>query len=215
MKKFFREPVNGFTHLIGALLSIIGLMILIVTSITKHQTTIINIIAYIIFGISLLLLYSASSIYHLINASEKIINRLRRLDHSMIYVLIAGTYTPICLFCLQEPWKIIYLITIWTLALAGVLFKIIWFKSPRWLSTSIYIIMGWLCIFMIVPLYKGLTPRGFSWLLFGGICYTVGGVIYGLKQPKFFKALGFHEIFHIFVLAGSFCHFWVVYRFVL
>lgn len=215
MRKIFREPVNGFTHLLGALLSIVGLTILIVSNVTKQNTGIINLIAYIIFGISLLLLYSASSIYHLVNASEKIINRLRRLDHSMIYILIAGTYTPICLFCLQDPWKRIYLITIWTLALAGIVFKLIWFNSPRWLSTGIYLIMGWLCIFMIRPLYNGLTPRGFSWLLIGGICYSIGGVIYGVKKPKLFKAIGFHEIFHIFVLAGSFCHYWVVYRFIL
>lgn len=215
MKKVFREPVSGFTHLLGALMSIIGLTILVLTGVTREDTRIISIIAYIIFGISLLLLYSASSIYHLVNASERIISRLRRFDHSMIYILIAGTYTPICLFCLKNPWRITYLVTIWTLAFAGVLFKLIWFHSPRWLSTAIYLIMGWLCIFAIVPLYKGLTPSGFSWLLIGGICYTIGGVIYGVKRPKFFKSLGFHEIFHVFVLVGSFCHFWVVYRFVL
>lgn len=215
MKRVFREPVNGFTHLLGALLSVIGLTILIVTSIVRQQAGIISLIAYVVFGISLLLLYSASSIYHLVNASEKILNRLRRFDHSMIYILIAGTYTPICLFCLSNPLKLTYLIIIWMLALAGVLFKLIWFHSPRWLSTAIYLIMGWLCIFAIVPLYKGLTPIGFSWLLIGGICYTIGGVIYGVKKPKFFNALGFHEIFHVFVLAGSFCHYWVVFRFVL
>ncbi|MHC1681800.1 MAG: hemolysin III family protein [Clostridiaceae bacterium] len=214
MRKIFREPVSGLTHLLGALLSLVGLTILIVSSITRQNPSIITTIAYIIFGISLISLYCASSIYHLINASEKIINRLRRLDHSMIYILIAGTYTPICLFCLNNTWKITYLITIWSLALAGVLFKLIWFESPRWLSTAIYIIMGWLCIFVVVPLYRGLTPGGFYWLLLGGICYTVGGVIYGTKKPKLFKALGFHEIFHIFVLAGSFCHFWVVYKFI-
>lgn len=214
MKSIFREPVNGFTHLFGAVLSLIGLIMLLIFTVKDGNFSILKIIACIVFGISLILLYLASSVYHLVIASEKVLSILRKVDHSMIYILIAGTYTPICLVALNGYLRWGYLIAIWSLAMGGVLFKLIWFKSPRWISTVLYIVMGWLAIFALVPLYYSLSLNGFLWLLFGGISYTVGAIFYGLKKPIIIKNFGFHEIFHVFVMLGSLCHYWVVFRYI-
>ena len=208
-----REPVSGLTHLFGALMSIIALYILVTSSAFKNNIW--GIVASSIFGSSLILLYSASSIYHLSMVSEKAIKVLRRIDHSMIYVLIAGSYTPICLITLRGPWGWSIFGVIWSFALLGILIKNFWFSAPRWLSTSFYIIMGWTLIVAIFPLSKVLPSAGMFWLFAGGIAYTIGGVIYGTKWPKIpFKQFSFHETFHIFVLIGSFCHFWLVFKYV-
>jgi hemolysin III len=208
----FREPVSGLTHLFGALASAIGMILLIQYSILVGN--VLNIIVSIIFGISLILLYSASTVYHLTRASEKAIKVLRRIDHSMIYVLIAGTYTPICLIGLKGTLGWTFLISIWTLTIAGILLKIFWFNAPRWLYTFFYVLMGWLAVFAIYPLIKAITLTGVMWLVAGGISYTLGAVIYATKWPKITsKLFGFHEIFHIFVLIGSACHYWLVFRY--
>lgn len=214
MFKKFRDPISGFTHLIGAFLSLIGLIILLKLSICKDSSW--SIIAFSIFGISLILLYSASSTYHIAKVSEKVINILRRVDHSMIYVLIAGTYTPICLLALKGTVGITLFTIVWVLAFTGVMFKMFWFNCPRVLSTLFYIIMGWLVVFFIVPIIKAISVKGFAWLLMGGVFYTVGGIIYALKWPKInSKLFGFHEIFHIFVMLGSLCHYYLMVRFVM
>lgn len=208
----FREPVSGLTHLFGALASAIGMILLIQYSILVGN--VLNIVVSIIFGISLILLYSASTVYHLTRASEKAIKVLRRIDHSMIYVLIAGTYTPICLIGLKGTLGWTFLISIWTLTIAGILLKIFWFNAPRWLYTFFYVLMGWLAVFAIYPLIKAITLTGVLWLIAGGISYTLGAVIYATKWPKITsKFFGFHEIFHIFVLIGSACHYWLVLRY--
>ena len=208
----FREPVSGLTHLFGALASAIGMILLIQYSILVGN--ILNIVVSIIFGISLILLYSASTVYHLTRASEKAIKVLRRIDHSMIYVLIAGTYTPICLIGLKGTLGWTFLISIWTLTIAGILLKIFWFNAPRWLYTFFYVLMGWLAVFAIYPLIKAITLTGVMWLIAGGVSYTLGAVIYATKWPKITsKFFGFHEIFHIFVLIGSACHYWLVLRY--
>ena len=164
----------------------------------------------------MILLYSASSIYHLTYASQKVINVLRRIDHSMIYVLIAGSYTPICLISLRG--KVGYSIfgVIWTLAILGILIKNFWFSAPRWLSTSFYIAMGWLVVLAFYPLSKVMPLSGVMWLVIGGVLYTVGGIIYALKIPKVKnKYFGFHEIFHIFVMLGSLSHYWFVLKYII
>ncbi|WML37342.1 hemolysin III family protein [Clostridium sp. OS1-26] len=209
-----REPVSGLTHLFGVFASIVGLVILIVYSAT--QSSVWHIVTFSIFGASLILLYSASSIYHLASVSQKAINILRRVDHSMIYLLIAGSYTPICLIALRGAWGWSIFGTIWGLTIIGIIIKNFWFNAPRWLSTLFYIFMGWLVIIAIYPLNKVFSPGAMSWLFAGGIAYTVGGVIYATKWPKInLKYFGFHEIFHIFVLAGSFCHYWLMFKYVL
>lgn len=209
MNSKLREPVSGLTHLAGAILSIIGTVFLIVYAASKGAP--INIASVSIFGASLILLYTASSLYHLLSVSKKAILVLRKLDHMMIYVLIAGTYTPICLVGLREKLGLGLLIGIWFLAVLGIVLKIVWFNAPRWIYTSFYLVMGWLAVIAIVPLIK-IVPLAGIWLLVGGgISYTVGAVIYGAKWPlRKSNIFGFHEIFHIFVMLGSLSHYFFV-----
>ena len=215
MNTYLREPINGFTHLAGAILSFVGLLALVIKT-TLTNPTIINISAVIVFGISMILLYSASATYHLVVSSDKVISFLRKLDHSMIFVLIAGSYTPFCLIALEDFKGWILFTIIYAIAILGVLFKMLWFKCPRWISTIIYVGMGWMAIFIIGPLCRVISSQGVFLLALGGIFYTIGGVIYGVK-PKYlkFKHLGFHEIFHIFVLLGSLTHFLCVFNYVI
>lgn len=209
----FREPVSGFTHLFGAFVSFVGLFILLYSGVQSKNLW--RTYTFLIFGISLILLYSASSIYHLVVASPKAIKVLQRIDHSMIYILIAGSYTPICLISLRNKMGIPLFIAIWSLAFVGILIKNFWFNAPRWLSTGFYILMGWLVVIAIYPLSSALPLAALVWLVAGGVMYTIGGLIYALKWPKITnKYFGFHEIFHLFVLAGSFCHYWMILNYV-
>lgn len=215
MNQFVREPMNGFTHLAGAILSLVGLIAMVIKAVSESASSI-TLTAVIIFGISMILLYSASATYHLVIAREKVISFLRRLDHSMIFILIAGTYAPFCLVTLNGISGWILFSIIISAAICGVTFKLVWFDCPRWLSTGIYISMGWFIVFAAVPLSENLAPQGLWLLIIGGLLYTIGGIIYALK-PAFleFKYMGFHEIFHLFILAGSLAHFLSVYYFVI
>lgn len=210
----FRDPVSGLTHFFGLLASIIGIILLIKNAV--NYSTPWHIVSFSIFGASLILLYLASSLYHLLPVSEKVRGILRRIDHMMIFVLIAGTYTPVCLIPLRGVWGFSILVSIWVIATLGILLKIFWFKCPRWVSTGIYLFMGWLVIIAFLPLMKTIPLSGFSWLVAGGVLYTVGAIIYGTKRPKInIPYFGFHEIFHIFVLAGSFAHFWLMMKYLM
>ncbi len=212
--RIFREPVNGLTHAAGALLSIFGVFFLLSVAAEEGKST--HVVAFSIFGAGLVALYSASALYHLLRASDKVIAALRKIDHTMIFVLIAGTYTPMCMIALQGSLGLTLLITIWAIAAAGILFTLFWINAPRWLSTSIYVAMGWLAVTAIVPLMNTLSTEGLTWLLAGGVFYTSGAVIYGMKRPDPFPGVfGFHEIWHMFVMAGSFCHYMMMYRAVL
>lgn len=210
-----REPINGLTHLAGAVLAFVGLLAMVIKASIETGSAL-AITAVIIFGISMILLYSASATYHMVIAKSRIIAFLRRIDHSMIFVLIAGTYTPFCLISLKGATGWILFGVIHGLAILGVAFKLIWFHSPRWLSTTLYIAMGWIVVFFSSPLAKVISTSGIALLVIGGVLYTIGGIIYALK-PKFldFKHMGFHEIFHLFILAGSLFHFLSVYLYVL
>ncbi|HQD50781.1 MAG TPA: hemolysin III family protein [Defluviitaleaceae bacterium] len=214
MFKKMREPVNALTHLIGVILSVIGLFFLLYNAAIKGTSR--HLISFTIFGISLILLYSASTLYHALNLPKNKIEILQKIDHMMIFVLIAGTYTPVCLTVLEGFWSWSLLICIWIIAFIGILFKIFWFNSPRWLSTLFYIGMGWFVIFFFEPLMNAISLNGLNWLLAGGILYTIGGIIYATKRPRInFKLFGFHEIFHLFVLGGSICHFCFMFHYVL
>jgi hemolysin III len=205
----FREPVSGLTHLTGALLSVFGLILLVYQANNTVQT-----IAFSIYGLSLILLYTASSLYHLLPVSQKIIDILQRLDHMMIYILIAGTYTPFTLLALHGGLKWGMFSIIWALAFTGIVLKLVWFNAPRWLSTIFYLGMGWLAIVMFPELINDLNMNGIIWIGLGGLSYTIGAVIYATKKPNPFpNVFGFHEIWHIFVLFGSFCHFWSIYQY--
>ena len=198
-----KDPMSALTHFIGFLAVIPVFICLLDTAENKLQLA-----GFIVFGISLLLLYGASTIYHTLKLSAKKTAFLRRVDHMMIFVLIAGTYTPVCLVTLAGKWGTILLCAIWGIAIAGVFMKIFWMGAPRWLSTTIYVVMGWLSITAFVPLLKAVGWGGFGMLLGGGIAYTVGALIYALKKPNLaiLKSFGFHEIFHVFVMIGSAFH---------
>ncbi|MDY9921116.1 MAG: hemolysin III family protein [Synergistota bacterium] len=212
MGKFFREPASGFSHLVGALLSVAGLILLLYVAITNRDVW--QIVSFSIFGASMILLYSASAIYHLVNASEKAIRILQKIDHSMIFVLIAGTYTPICLTLLRGRLGYWLLALIWSCAAAGIVMKMFFFDIPRLLYTGVYLIMGWIAVFVIVPLYRAGGPLPLIWLLAGGLFYTAGGIIYAIKKPNILPGwLGFHELFHIFVILGSTAHYVMILRF--
>ena len=213
-----RDLVSGLTHCIGAGLSLIGLIILIDFAALKGDTY--DLISFIIFGVGLFLLYLFSTLYHWLNISEKGITVFRKLDHIMIYVLIAASYTPVCLGPLRGPWGWTILGIIWGLAIIGTILTSVWIKAPRALTTSIYVAMGWLVIIAIYPLIQAFKKANLLysllWLLIGGIFYTIGGLIYGLKWPKLnLKHFGFHEIFHIFVMLGSACQYWFILKYVL
>ncbi|WP_077211280.1 PAQR family membrane homeostasis protein TrhA [Bacillus dakarensis] len=213
--KYAREPINGLTHLAAAICSFVALIAMIIkASLTSGSA--LSITAVIIFGLSMILLYSASATYHLVIAKDKVIAFLRRIDHSMIFLLIAGTYTPFCLISLNGVTGWVLFSVVVFIALCGIIFKMVWFNCPRWLSTSIYIALGWLAIFVVSPLSEALSSKGIFLLIAGGILYTIGGVIYGIK-PNIFKTkyMGFHEIFHIFIMLGSTAHFLCVFMYVL
>lgn len=209
-----KEPVNTLTHLSGALLSVVALVLMILKGVGNGSS--LQIASAIVFGVSLIALFTASTVYHWVPSSDKLRAILRRVDHSMIYILIAGTYTPVCLLALKGVlgWSLFGVI--WLLAVIGIIMKIVWLNAPRWLYTSFYLILGWIAVFFIMPLYKSLPIQGFVWLLIGGLMYTVGAVIYGTKSQKLkISVFGFHEIFHMFILAGSFSHFMMVQGFIL
>ncbi|MDR4945579.1 PAQR family membrane homeostasis protein TrhA [Neobacillus cucumis] len=215
MHQYIREPINGLTHLAGAVLSFVGLLAMVIKAAMTTPTPL-ALTAVIIFGVSMILLYSASATYHMVIAQDKVIAFLRRLDHSMIFVLIAGTYTPFCFISLNGKTGAMLFSIISAIAISGVVFKMVWFKCPRWISTILYIAMGWMVVFVFSPLSGSISPNGLYLLIIGGIFYTIGGVIYGAK-PKFIetKHLGFHEIFHIFILLGTLAHFLSVYLYVI
>ncbi len=201
-----REPMNGFTHFVGAIFAVIGTIILINISLNPYKPA--HLISFTIFGIGMILLYSTSTLYHWLKLSEDGVKRLRKADHIMIFIYIAATYTPICIVALRGTLGWSLLAAIWLFALGGVLIKLFWMTAPRWLSTVIYLLMGWSAVIAIYPLINILSLGALSWLLVGGLFYTIGAVIYALKKPNLFPGLfGFHEIFHLFVMAGSFSTF--------
>ncbi|MGI6130777.1 MAG: PAQR family membrane homeostasis protein TrhA [Bacillota bacterium] len=210
MPSVLKDPASGLSHLAGAVLSVLGLVALLRVGIANHDTW--QIVSFAIFGGSLILLYSASATYHLLSVSVRAEVVLRKLDHIMIFVLIAGTYTPVCLIALRGPAGYAMLAVVWSLAVAGVFFKVFCLNAPRWAYTGVYLLMGWMSLFIIVPLARAVGLRTLLWLLIGGVFYSLGAVIYGLKKPNLIpRWLGFHEIFHLFIILGSLSHFYFVY----
>ncbi len=215
LERYFREPVNGLTHLAGIVLSIIGLVTLLVLSEGEPWRT----ASFAVYGATLILLYTASTLLHSLRAGPKGRRYLKLFDHAAIFLLIAGSYTPITLVTLQEGyatlgWTLFGIA--WGVALLGVVFKLVWLEAPRWLSTGLYLLMGWLALIAIVPIIQSLPAGGVFWLVLGGLLYSVGAVIYGLKKPNFHpKWFGYHELWHLFVLAGSAAHFMLMLLYVL
>jgi len=202
--RLFRDPFSALSHLAGAAAALPGGWLLL-----KHGgDTPMRIAALVIYTLCLVGLFSASGIYHTVIASPAAVQVLRKIDHSAIYLLIAGTYTPFCLIAFQGFWHWGLLAIIWTLALAGIVTKIFIINTPRWLTAGLYILMGWLSVSAAGEFLRRLPPQSFGWLLAGGILYTLGAVIYITKKGDFFPGVfGFHEVWHIFVLLAAAAHF--------
>ena len=216
LTEHIKDPGSAITHFIGMLMAIFAAIPLLIKA--AREPSRIYIIAITIYAVSLILLYAASTTYHTFNKSRKVNTILKKIDHMMISVLIAGSYTPICLLVLGGKTGLILLTIVWAFAIAGILIKAFWVFCPKWVSSVLYIGMGWTCVLAFTQLLNSLSPAAFGWLLAGGIIYTVGGVIYALKLPIFnskHKYFGSHEIFHLFVMGGSICHFVVMYTFLL
>ena len=207
------RPYSALTHGVGIVLALLALGLLL--GVTLHHGAL-EVTAVSIYAVSMLALYTASTVYHSLNTSVRGRLLLRKLDHLMIYFLIAGTYTPICLIPLggQLSGRVM-LIVIWTMAVLGSAFTLFWIRMPRVLTSLIYLVMGWTAIFAIYPLHAVLSPLSFCMLLSGGVLYSVGGVLYALKWPgRHNKYFGCHEIFHVFIVLGSICHFIMIYQMV-
>lgn len=208
-----REPMNSFTHFIGIICSIAETACLVLLTCFSGNFTWKAFISVVIFGLSMVALYSASSVYHYVNASTQVLERLRKLDHAMIYVLIAGSYTPVCLKFMPGAQGVLFSSVLWAIALGGSIVKVCWMGAPRWLSTCVYIVMGWSILF--APQVLAALPVGaIVLLLAGGISYTIGAVVYIFKKPNLSPAFGFHELFHVFILFGTFFHFLCVLRYI-
>lgn len=216
IKKHVKDPGSAITHFIGMLMAIFAAVPLIIKA--AHEPSPIYVVSIAIYAASLILLYAASTTYHTFDRSEKVNTILKKIDHMMISVLIAGSYTPICLLVLGGKLGVILLAIVWSFAIAGILIKAFWVFCPKWVSSVLYIGMGWTCVLAFTQLLNSMSPAAFGWLLAGGLIYTAGGIIYALKLPIFnmkHKDFGSHEIFHLFVMGGSICHFVVMYAFVL
>ena len=204
MIKKLREPINSLTHWVGAILALAGLIALLVVG----WGTPAKVLSLTIYGASLIFLFSASATYHMVRVKEKALEIFRKVDHAAIYFLIAGTYTPFCINALTGVWKWGMLITIWSLALIGIGIKIFIIRVPRWLNAGIYIVMGWLVIGASGQLLSAIPVWVLTWLIIGGVVYTLGAVVYITKTFNFVPGIfGFHEVWHIFVLLAAAAHF--------
>ena len=211
-----KDPGSAITHFIGMVMAAIASVPLLIKA--AHQPDSVYIIAMSVYAASLILLYAASTTYHTFDISERVNKLLKKIDHMMISILIAGSYTPVCLIALRGRLGVILLSIVWGIAIVGILIKAFWIFCPKWVSSVLYIGMGWTCVLAFTQLLSNLAPAAFGWLLAGGIIYTIGGVIYALKLPLFnsrHQNFGSHEIFHLFVMAGRACHFIVMYGYLL
>ena len=207
-----KEPGSAITHFIGMLMAIFAAVPLLIKA--AHEPSRIYVISLAVYSASMILLYAASTTYHTFDISAKINTILKKWDHMMISILIAGSYTPICLLVLKGKTGLILLAIVWSFAIVGILIKAFWVYCPKWVSSILYIGMGWTCVLAFTQILNSMSHTSFIWLLTGGIIYTVGGIIYALKLPIFnskHKNFGSHEIFHLFVMGGSMCHFVVMY----
>ena len=216
-KLHIKDPGSAITHFIGMVLSALAATPLLFKAYRDTGNFSLTSLSLAIFIASMILLYAASTIYHTLDISPKVNKLLRKIDHMMIFILIAGTYTPVCMVVLGDRTGWMLLALVWSIAAAGIVIKICWITCPKWFSSVLYIAMGWVCVLAFTKIVQALPPTAFRWLLAGGIIYTVGGIIYALKLPIFnarHQYFGSHEIFHLFVMGGSLCHYIMMYQFV-
>ena len=211
MKLKLREPINALTHLVAAGISFIGFFVLLFFG----WGDISKVVTFLIYGISLILLFLASGIYHSAISQDSTLLKLRKFDHSAIYLLIAGTYTPICIHFFSGFWQYGMVALIWGLAIIGVLVKIFIINSPRWITAGIYLMMGWLAIIGVQEIIRTMPIPAIFWLVIGGLMYTIGALIYITKKLDIKPGVfGFHEVWHVFVILGAFSHFFVIFRYI-
>lgn len=200
----FRDPFSAISHYFGAALALPAVLLLV----TWGASTPARVAALLVYGASLFGLFTASAVYHTPVTAPKTIAILRKIDHSAIYLLIAGTYTPFCAIAFSGFWQWGLLAIIWLLALVGIVVKIFIINAPRWVTAGVYVVMGWLAVFAGPQLFTHLSPTTITWMLAGGILYTLGAVVYITKKGDFFPGrFGFHEVWHIFVLLAAAAHF--------
>ena len=209
-----REPMSSYTHFLGMIFSTAATIFLVLLNTINGDFSVRMLVSILVFGFSMLALYSASSIYHFYNGPLFKQERLRKLDHAMIYVLIAGSYTPIILKFMPAPRSFLFLGVIWLIALTGIAVKLLWIDAPRLIGTALYLALGWAIAFDFGVVLSMPSPA-IALLAAGGLAYTAGGIIYISKRPNFSTLLGFHELFHLFVIVGSICHYLMVMLYVL
>lgn len=213
MTSKLREPANGLTHLAGTLLSVIALIILVWMGIREGEARVL--VGFSIFGLSQLALYTASTLHHSLRLSPAKMARLLRFDCMMVFVLIAGTYTPVCLVALHGGWRWGLLSAVWVSAIGGLVSTARWMRAPNWVSTAFYLLMGWSAVIALPALIRAIPPGGMAWMVAGGIIYTVGAVIFVLERPTLIPGIfESHALWHICVLGGSFCFFWLMIRYI-
>jgi hemolysin III len=199
------------THLGAAIAAALGLVLLWIIS----RGSFIKEASLTVYGLSLILMFTASATYHLVKARPRVMKLLRKLDHSAIYLLIAGTYTPICLHYFSGFWQWGMVALIWALAIAGICAKLVFINAPRWLTAGIYLLMGWLALFGVKEIFTSMPVWAWIWLLLGGLFFTLGAIVYITKKLDFYPdVFGFHEVWHIFVILGCLCHFIIMAAFI-
>lgn len=211
----FKDPGSAITHLIGMIMAIFAAApLMIKASLAPDRLHVISLSIYIV---SMILLYGASTTYHTFDLLPKINKLFKKLDHCMIFVMIAGSYTPICLIVLHDKVGYALFTLVWGIAFLGIIFKLCWVTCPKWISSTLYIVMGWVCVLAFAPLIHALPSAAFLWLFIGGVIYTIGGIIYALKLSIFnsrHQNFGSHEIFHLFIMGGSICHYIMMFQYV-
>ena len=206
------RPWSAITHGLGAVLGVLGTVLLLLRTVSLGKGPL-YLAAFLLYGASMVGLYTASTLYHCLNTGVKGRIARRKYDHISIYFLIAGSYTPICLIVLPQEGGLVMLAAVWGVALAGTVMALLWINAPRWITSGIYIFMGWMAVFMLPALVRTMPQAGMFWLILGGVLYTVGGVLYAVKWPgRSNPRFGCHEIFHVFILLGSIAHFFLMYR---
>ena len=208
-----REPMNTLTHGAGAVLSVIGLILLIRTAIDPLRGW--HLVSYTIYGAAMVMVYTASTVFHGLNISEQVFIRLRKIDHIMIFIFMAGSYAPFCFVPFRGTFGWLLFTGIWAIAFCGIIFKIYWIHAPKWLCLMIYVCASCFAFVATGPILTILQPGAIFWLITGGILYAIGAVFYAMEDPEAAHGLfGCHEIFHILVMLGTGAHFWVVYWYV-
>ena len=211
LNQVLRQPFSGISHGVGAVLSVVGTVSLVIVA--QGRTW--HMVSFAIYGATLIALYTASTLYHSLRVGPRALRWLNKLDHMSIFLLIAGTYTPLCLVTLRGAWGWSIFGTVWGIAAAGITAMVLWRTCPHWVRVTLYILMGWIAIIAIGPIRTALPPKALWWLIGGGVAYTGGVVFYATEWPRLWpNVFDGHDVWHLFVMAGSACHYVLVLKFI-